>query len=547
MGHDQRNVPLAVRNVIAGLACLVLASVAAQASDAQPSGRCGFGHSDNVKHASLLRAGIASTNPRPQLPFYVDAPSGRFRVHFSRSGSDAVPSADADGSGLEDYVEETLRALDSAFTVEVTELGFAPPPSDLDSGGSAALDVYLRDLAFERETGLYGVTRLESIVPRPNAWDLYTTFIEIDNDFSPTDRNAYDSVVYKGATGIDALRVTCAHELHHAVQVGTYGFTGVEFMVYEMTSTWMEQRVYPEVYDWHLHTSALLRQPSLYAFSREDAFAGYAWGWFGWVLHEYSDTLLRHTWTRIATGERPYVALTSACRDAGTSLSALFCQALPSFYRTGSRGQNNRHLAGADVLPEVRLSIDERAQPPSLSVGNAVAGFGIDAIRCFVPGINGAPVSTTLIVSNPDEAALTQRQRTDLRYNVLFTSSPATDDPLIGGSSWGVRIAPLDRVCFYLDGQRTVVPSGPYPQPFIAGSHDALRFPISDARPGDAATIGVRSVGYGQPTWYDAVVEFDDDKLVVVWPAARTIGTGIYFAEVRCNGTTTVHKIVVRR
>jgi len=468
-------------------------------------------------------------------------------VHFTRTGSDAVPSPDANGNGLEDYVEETLRALDSAYNVEVTLLGFAPPPPDLDSGGSDALDIYLRDLSKERETGVYGVTRLETISPNPDRWDTYTTFIEIDNDFSPTDRNRYDSLVYKQTSGLEALRVTCAHELHHTIQCGTYGFTGVEFMVYELTSTWMEQRVYPDVLDWHLHTSSLLRQPSLYAFSRDDAFAGYAWGWFGWVLHRQSDTLLRHAWHRIESGERPFMALVKACRDAGTSLSALFCDALPVLFQTGARGEANTVLAGATALPETlnqaTLAIVDEDQSPL----SALDPFGINALRFMVPGTSGSPVSTTLLVTVPDESALVERITRDVSYNVLVTSSPLPSDLFVQGSSWSIRLDPADRLCTFISGQRTQRIEGPYPQPFVGGTDDALRFPVLSAKPGDKALLRVRGVGYGQPATVEATVELDDDRLVIAWYGAASLGTGVYLVDVDHGATTTVHKIVIRR
>lgn len=547
MGHDQRNVPLIVRSV-AGYILLWLLCVGTNlAADAPRPTRCGFGQERNVQHAQLRHAGIASTNPRPQLPFYVDSPTGSFRVHFARTGSDAVPQTDLDGSGLEDYVEETIRALDSAFRVEVTTLGFAVPPSDLDSGGSAAVDIYLRNLSFERETGVYGVTRLETIMPDPNGWDRYTAFIEIDNDFSAEDRNVYDSLVYTRTNGIEALRVTCAHELHHVIQVGTYGYTGVEFMIYELTSTWMEQVVYPEIYDWHLHTSALLRQPWLYEFSRDDAFAGYAWGWFGWPLRERSDTLLRHVWTRISSGERPFTAMVAACRDVGTSLSEIFCGALPSLYATGSRGAQNAYLAGADQLPEIRYSADELARPPSSSAGGTLAAFGVNALRFMIPGVDGAPVSTSIMITAPDEVALTNRRGSSTQYNVLATASPLATDQTVQGSTWGIRIDPADRTCAFVSGLRTVLAGGPYPQPYVASQHDALRFPVINARPGDAAIVRVRSVSLGQPTSYEAVVELDDDRLVVAWHDARSIGTGIYIVEIEHASQTSTHKVVIRR
>lgn len=547
MGHDQRDVPLITRSTSFILLVLLTAVATATADRDATRTRCGFGHERNLQHVQRLHQGIASVNPRPVLPFYADAATGRFRVHFTRTGIDAVPSLDANGNGLEDYVEETIRALDSAYHVEVNLLGYAPPPSDLDSGGSDALDIYLRNLSFERETGVYGVTRLETLSPNPERWDTYTTFIEIDNDFSPTDRNRYDSLVYKQTSGLEALRVTCAHELHHAIQCGTYGFTGVEFMVYEMTSTWMEQRVYPDVLDWHLHTSSLLRQPSLYAFSRDDAFAGYAWGWFGWVLHRQSDTLLRHAWHRIATGERPFTALVEACRDAGTSLSALFCDALPVLFQTGSRGEENAILAGATALPEIRYSVDELAEPPSVSIGNSIDPFGINALRFMIPGTAGSPVSTSLLVTVPDETALTERITRDISYNVLVTSSPLPSDLFVQGSSWSIRLDPADRLCTFISGQRTQRIEGPYPQPFVGGTDDALRFPVLSAKPGDKASLRVRGVGYGQPTAFEATVELDDDRLVIAWYGAASLGTGIYLVEINHGTTTTVHKVAIRR
>jgi len=71
----------------------------------------------------------------------------------------------------------------------------------------------------------------------PERW---TSDIDIDNDFIGSKYNA---------KGIQALRVTAAHEFHHAIQYG-YGWWGERYP-YELTSTWMEDVVYTDVNDYY--------------------------------------------------------------------------------------------------------------------------------------------------------------------------------------------------------------------------------------------------------------------------------------------------------
>jgi hypothetical protein len=529
------------------LCCCTALWAEAASADVGIDARCGFTDARNVRNATALAQGIASSTPRPSLPLFADAPSGRFRIHFTRTGADAVPSLDSDADGLEDYVEEAIAALESAYDVEVSTQGFAKPLEDADSGGSNAVDVYLRDLSKENGTGLYGVTRLERLAPGTHAWDRYVSFMEIDNDFSASDRNAFDSLIYTSTNGIDALRVTCAHEFHHVLQLGAYGFSGLQLMFYELTSTWMEQLVYPEILDWHTYTAALLRIPEGYPFSRGDALNGYAWGWFGRVLHERSDTLLRRAWDRLAAGQLPFAALADACRDAGMELGEIFCAAMPMLYRTGSRATANPYLPSAERLPELRLAIDEQVEPPSAIAGGSVRPFEVQAMRFMLPGITGRPVSTVVMTTSRNEAAMIAGDPTSTDYTIMATQDEGPNDVPIAGTAWWIRPDQQAQLCISVSGTGTVSPDGPYPQPFVAARHTALRFPVPQATPGDEATIQVRSVSFGGTSSIDVTVELDGDRVVASWPGARDLGTGVYLVEVRCAGRTDLHKIAVRR
>ena len=51
--------------------------------------------------------------------------------------------------------------------------------------------------------------------------------------------------------GINAARVTVAHEFHHAIQLGNYSYRDSDLFFYELTSTSMEEFVFNSVNDYY--------------------------------------------------------------------------------------------------------------------------------------------------------------------------------------------------------------------------------------------------------------------------------------------------------
>ena len=66
--------------------------------------------------------------------------------------------------------------------------------------------------------------------------------------------------------GLPGLRVTLAHELHHAIQIGNYGYWESDQYFYVMTSVWMEDAVYTDVNDYYQYlrsSSGHFRHPEI--------------------------------------------------------------------------------------------------------------------------------------------------------------------------------------------------------------------------------------------------------------------------------------------
>ena len=170
------------------------------------------------------------------------SPSGRFRIHYDTEGRHAVSPRDDDANGIPDYIDLALVVLDSTWVLEVEQLGYNPPPSDNGLGGGDEYDVYVIDIGGR----YYGYA-----YPEKSGTTTYS-HLEIDNNFTDPD--------YKQTRGLDALRVTIAHEFHHAIQFGYYaGQDGSWWQ--ESTSTWMEEVAYPHIDDYLQYLTYFLSEP----------------------------------------------------------------------------------------------------------------------------------------------------------------------------------------------------------------------------------------------------------------------------------------------
>lgn len=156
--------------------------------------------------------------------------SGKFRFQYTRTGSNAVPLTDSNGSGVPDYVERAAEIADESYAYLVGTLGFR----DFVLPGS------FYEFQF-RNINAYGFTQSVGTT---------TTFIVIHNTFQGFPPN--DS---PEGNAIGALKVTIAHEMMHAIQFAYNNAYWSNFAVslnwLEMDATMIEEIVYDEVNDYY--------------------------------------------------------------------------------------------------------------------------------------------------------------------------------------------------------------------------------------------------------------------------------------------------------
>ena len=160
-------------------------------------------------------------------------------VHWVIATSDAPPLVDGNHNMVPDQVDATLDAFETAWRIEVVQMGFRPPEPDgtsADHGPNDKLDVYLADVG---ASGLSGYVATDDPHAQDDSYQYrdYSAYVVVDEDFS---------VAQLGVDGgLGGLRATAAHEFFHAVQ---YAYdSGEDAWLTEGTAAWMEDMVADDV------------------------------------------------------------------------------------------------------------------------------------------------------------------------------------------------------------------------------------------------------------------------------------------------------------
>lgn len=215
---------------------------------------------------------------------YVRAETEHFQLRYWVDGNHSVPSTDADGNGTPDYVEEAAGYLETAYSKETGEFGFAAPTTN------PKIVVWFRRLFHN------GLTHLRK------GGDIW---IELNCDIE-----AYTKDVLKGSykpeivsrdpAGPQAglLKAVCAHELFHAVQA-QYNWDTPTWWA-EGTADYMGHAVFPESGFYLNNIGPHLQNPHVSLFRKGD-FYDYSASIFPLFLSENAGgpQLIRQVWETV--------------------------------------------------------------------------------------------------------------------------------------------------------------------------------------------------------------------------------------------------------
>jgi len=274
------------------------------------------------------RTALREIMARPAQQKSLVSPDSLFVIHYDTAGPHAVPAEDEDSSGVPDYPENLALYADSSYRKEVLQMGYFTPPSD----GDGRYDVYTQNLG----SNLYGFCQPES--PGPAPWTDYTSFIVVHNTFLGFPPNNDPDGAQKGA-----MKVTVAHEFHHAVQFAYNASSSGRLWFMEVTSTWMEEVVFDPVDDNYNYLPIFFAEPQT-PLTNTGIHMYSSFIWNQYLAQNFGPDLIRHAWQENISFQAA-TALDRALQTRSTNLGKEFSRfALWNFY-TGGRDDGHDSVA----------------------------------------------------------------------------------------------------------------------------------------------------------------------------------------------------------
>ena len=389
---------------------LVMAALAGPAA-AQDFVKCGTPAVIETMRMGKMRvtAGdLQSTSTHSHL-----SPSGKFRLNYDITGTNAVPVPDVNANGIPDYIERAGEYADESWRVLVDSLGFVDP---VIPGSPYRIDFV------SLGSGIYGETRPLS----------QTTYVLVHPTF-----NGFPANNDPDGKQLGALKVTIAHELKHAIQYATsrwQGETG-DINWVEMDATMTEEVVYPQVNDYVLYTNGSI-------FSNPGRSTPNSYPHASWMLY-YHERLGPRFWTQVWNRIRDNwtIPMFDAMRAADPEFAPLFEEHATAnhlwHFASGTRG--NRNYGFADRA-RFRTSVSTPVPTPA---DLAVTSISARAARHYLYVPSPADTGEVRLIAH--------RMRPDLHVGLLLFLKDGT-----------------------VEERLTVRYGGPYPADIIPG-YDLLR------------------------------------------------------------------------
>ncbi|MCX7983540.1 MAG: hypothetical protein N3A63_01365 [Bacteroidetes bacterium] len=330
-------------------------------------GKCGFRVRAQLAEVSQQLSALERAQIDPLLrPFTLQytIERGKFRIHYDTVGTNAPAILDRTNSRVLNsyhaYAESVAAVFNFVWSMEIDEYGFESPLQP-----DQKYDIFI----VEYNGTIYGETFFGNQLTHSTPIR-YETYIQVDNDFRE----------YR-TKGMQGLRVTAAHEFHHAIQLGSYGYwSDDELYAYELTATWMESVVYPSIKDYYQYLTKYFLNFGGRSLN-ETTFDGYervVWALF--LTKLYGREIMPRIWAVMR--QTPFLLSTHTVlqQHYGTSLEEAFTTfSFWNFY-TGHRADTVRYYTNGNEYPLFQPSVTTM-----MIDGNAKAT------------LRASPLSTTMV------------------------------------------------------------------------------------------------------------------------------------------------------
>ena len=406
---------------------------------------------------------------------------GAFRIHYDTVGQNTPALLDNQGNRIDStydaYADSVATIANHVRGFEIDSLGYDPPPPDNGLGGGDEYDVYIVKWVLEPSlVDAYGLTEPENQISGSIRW---TSFLKIHNDFSFVRPSRG-----RDNRGLPGLKVTLAHEYHHAIQLGAYGLWSGHEYFYEITSTWLEDVLYTDVNDYDQYLPAHFNHPEE-AFTTFDPGGVIQYGrclWGHFVAKRFGRGSMRRAWESIRTMP-PLPAMDNALQ---TYYQSNFREAFAEWtkwnYFTGARDSSAFYPEGG-YYPQVAQT-NVYLTPPSQGGSASAGALGSTYLRVI-----GRPDTLTVILASTDFDAAISGNTGPFDY-FYYLSNDVRDEtsrltPI--GVYFSYNADPSKWFIWFVVGKNaSSAPArigAPFPNPLVVGKPATMRIAVVSTVP----------------------------------------------------------------
>ena len=468
------------------------------------------------------------------------SPKNRFKVHYDTVGRDAVDLTDLDKNGIPDYIDSVCAAFDFVYEFHIHRLGMHKPKSNPND---ELFDVFVKELGNQLYP-TYGW-----------AVDNYPySYIVIDNNYSPNDTAGGGRKAFF-TTGIDGMKVTTAHEYHHAVQF-LYGNTTHSVM--EMSATFMEMLIYPEIEDYLQYVNMLMSDLTRFNFGDASALNGYSFCIFFYKLaQKYGEESIKKYWETVeedfsvSVPGYAYAALEKFFNENNSTLAEEWEEFLECIYFSGANtvegkcvylepiAKRFRNIAPVNTLRTASLNVD------------VLTPYELIFTR-FINTSNSAFIAADtvdIIFTNVNTFGVIYQYHSPILCSAQTSNSEIFDGKKVTENYWLKINSPSENMRYLLNyrlGGAVSSVSSAYPQPFVQQQNDYLFFPIGDDfLIGEKVYLEIFDMNLRLLVSEQITATVDNEKRVVKYFPAN-LDKGVYAFTVGKNDNNFVGKFVIK-
>ena len=347
-----------------------------------------FPFAENTGKSSQIlkqKTKLQSQHILESLELFADSQQKLFRIHYSlKDSANKVNPSDENQNSIPDYIDSVLFYAEYVWQAE-KDLGFIPAFPDGGQGGSDAIDIYVLDLG--NLDGNYGYTQSNSNK---------SGYFVIDNDYSEQDSvislredssGTVEEILRQTyfTFGIDALKITIAHEYFHLVQLAYQGQESQFFA--ELTATYIEKRVFPESIDFLSSLKIYFQRPwDFYLTNTDSRFAYHMAIYWDYLFEKYGDDdILLKLFPTIANDKvTPLTALKWLLLEKETTINQSWCEFSKWCYNSQFselKGENQPTFTFSEILPELKLRHEYEYSDDDIFINDSLHNLSFELDR----------------------------------------------------------------------------------------------------------------------------------------------------------------------